>query len=325
MHEEKQARIRSFLESSEWVPPPIDVAFLAAGEYNENFLVTDGLGQKAVFRINHGSQLGLDRQIEYEYAVLQAVAPSGVTPQPLHCDPDPEHMDGGVLLMSFLPGRPLDYKKDQHHAAEIFSRIHRLPVSPGLIVQEDPIGDIALESHGLIHRFPDHPLSREKKVLQEYHDTVKRLGEDNADIFKNEPLCMVNTEVNSHNFLITPDKGFLVDWEKAVTSCRYQDLGHFLVPTTTLWKTDHTYTREEKRSFLAAYRSDAGLDLTLDEMAQKTALLEKTILLRGLSWCFMAYYEYTRTDRPLTNETTFNKIRQYLNQIDDLLNLPAGG
>jgi len=324
MNRDKTPLIKTFLEQSRWVDAPATVEFLAAGEYNENYRVTDGNGDETVFRINHGSQLGLTRQIEYEFSVLQAVAPSGVTPKPFYCDPDPEGIGDGVLLMGFLPGKPLDYDRDLYRAADIFSRIHRLPASPRLIVQENPIRDIAAESHGLIHRFPDHPMTDVKKQLQDYHETIRQLGEDHASFFNNEPMCTVNTEVNSHNFLITADNGFLVDWEKAVTSCRYQDLGHFLVPTTTLWKTDHTYTQAEKRDFLSRYRTYSNLDISLDEMVEKTALLEKTILLRGLSWCFMAYYEYTRADRALTSTTTFKKIRWYLSHVDWFLNPPSG-
>jgi hypothetical protein len=110
-----------------------------------------------------------------------------------------------------------------------------------------------------------------------------------------------------------------VDWEKAVESCRYQDLGHFLVPTTTLWKSDTVLTPDEKSRFLKAYHRAACPDLDFDELFLKTTVMEKTILLRALSWCFMAWYEYTRTDRPLLNPDTFAKIEQYLADIPWIL------
>ncbi len=66
-------RIKRFLEHSGWVGAPVSVSFLPAGEYNENFLVTDSAGANSVFRFNHGSQLGLADQIEYESRVLEAV------------------------------------------------------------------------------------------------------------------------------------------------------------------------------------------------------------------------------------------------------------
>jgi hypothetical protein len=170
--------------------------------------------------------------------------------------------------------------------------------------------DIARESRGLITRFADHPLKEERKALLEYHDRVVRMGHDTAPLFAGEVLCVVNTEVNSHNFLVDGEDARLVDWEKAVRSLRYQDLGHFLVPTTTLWRSEYVYGEDEKLRFLERYRDLAGLRVPLEELREKTRILERTILLRGLSWCFMAYYEYTRGDRALSSAYTFRKIRK---------------
>ena len=52
--------------------------------------------------------------------------------------------------------------------------------------------------------------------------------------------CCVNKELNNTNFLVEEETGTvrLVDWEKPLYSDPAQDLGHFLAPTTTLWKTD---------------------------------------------------------------------------------------
>ena len=116
-----------------------------------------------------------------------------------------------------------------------------------------------------------------------------------------------------------PERAYLVDWEKAVVSYRYQDLGHFVVPTTTLWKSNYVYSEEEKLSFIRHYARNSDLDLDLKELFEKMKILERTILLRALSWCFMAYYEYTQADRKLRNEDTFEKIRDYLNDIESLL------
>jgi len=323
-----QQRIVDFLETSGWADPACNVSFLAAGEYNANYRVETSGGPR-VLRINHGSQLGLgDGQIAYEYKVLEALADSGVTPKPFACHPDPAALGGGALLMEYLPGTALDYRKDLETAARIFSRIHRMPVPDGLIVQADPVMDIARESLGLIQRFPDHPKGKEKDLILAYHDEVVALAGRTRKLFANEDLCIVNTEVNSGNFLISGDGSYLVDWEKAVVSYRYQDLGHFMVPTTTLWKTDVCLSKDEKRAFLSAYHRavcnlDASPEIDFSQLAEKTRLMERTILLRALSWCFMAWYEYTQTQRALQNRETFNKIEQYLSDIPWILNSVA--
>ena len=311
-------KIRNYLETDERVDGVTRVEFLAAGEYNENYLIRSRSGQY-VFRINHGSQLGLDNQIEYEFRVLKAVEPSGVTPRGFFVDSAADGFGNGVLLMEYLPGRALRYATDVQAAAEVFSRIHSVPTVEGLIVQSHPVEAIAEESHGLIHRFPDHPLIREKVHLLRYHEKILTLAENTRDYFTNEELCIVNTEVNSGNFIVQPEKTYLVDWEKAVVSYRYQDLGHFVVPTTTLWKSNYLYSEEEKLRFIQHYIQKLKPGLDVREVFEKTKILERTILLRAISWCFMAYYEYTREARTLRNSDTFAKIRDYLNDIESLL------
>jgi Ser/Thr protein kinase RdoA (MazF antagonist) len=315
----KLEQIKTFLTTSGWIEQPFSVSFLAAGEYNANYLVK-GEKNRCVLRINRGSQLGLGRnQIAYEYTVLEALAGSGVTPRPIACHPHPEPLGGGALLMTYLPGKALVYRRDLERAAHIFGRIHTALVPEGLVVQADPLLDIARESQGLLNRFPDHPLKKEGNQIQGYYDNILELAAQTRTLFAGEDLCLVNTEVNSGNFLVSDAGAYLVDWEKAVKSYRYQDLGHFMVPTTTLWKSDTILTPKEKRAFLAAYHQEACLEMSMDELVLKTRVMEKAILLRALAWCFMAWYEYTMTDRPLRNADTFTKIKQYLADIPWIL------
>jgi aminoglycoside phosphotransferase (APT) family kinase protein len=311
--------IQQFLTETCWVPPPFSVTFLAAGEYNANYRVASEDGTY-VLRINLGSQLGLgDDQIAYEFKVLTALADSGVTPKPLACHPRRDPLGGGALLMEFIPGTHLDYRRDLEKAALIFARVHTVPVPDGLIVQADPVTAIAEESFGLLHRFDNHPLKMEQEQILSYYDTVQALAAETRTLFEAEPLCLVNTEVNSGNFLISPGRACLVDWEKAVVSCRYQDLGHFLVPTTTLWKTDTVLNRADKHSFLKTYHCQACPEIRFEDLKEKTRVMEQAILLRALSWCFMAWYEYTQTARPIRNPDTFAKIQQYLSDIPWIL------
>lgn len=316
---DKVEQIKSFLSASGWVEPPFAVSFLAAGEYHTNYLVANH-EKRCVLRINHGSQLGLGQgQIAYEYRVLEALAETGVTPRPIACHPHPEPLGGGVLLMAYLPGKALDYQRDLDRAAHILARIHTVRVPDGLVVQADPVMDIARESQGLLNRFADHPLKKEGGQLQAYYDRILELAHRNRSLFADEERCLVNTEVNSGNFLIGDSGAFLVDWEKAVESCRYQDLGHFMAPTTTLWKSDARLTSKQKKRFLSAYRRQACPGIRLDELIYKSRVMEKTILLRALCWCFMAWYEYTRTERPVQNPDTFAKIKRYLADIPWIL------
>ncbi|SMC68477.1 Phosphotransferase enzyme family protein [Desulfocicer vacuolatum DSM 3385] len=308
--------IGQIIREKKWLDRVDDISFLAAGEYNENYLVT-AHGQKYVFRINRGTQLNRSDQIRYEYDVLRAVQASFVTPTPRYVA---SHSAlGGVLLMDFIPGRSFLFDKDLNKVPPVFAAIHQLPISDKMVCQKDPMGDIARESYQLLHRFSDHPLVKEKNMLLAYHEKILKLRQDHRSLFAREPLCIVNTEVNSGNFIIQDNKGFLVDWEKAVVSCRYQDLAHFIIPTTTLWKSDFKFTSQGRIEFLQQYHRLIAPEFSFDELAFKTAILEKTILLRALSWCFMAYAEYTGEERVLKDKTTFNKINTYLGNMECFL------
>jgi Ser/Thr protein kinase RdoA (MazF antagonist) len=318
--------IYSFLSQGGWLhvqDPEEEISFLAAGEYNENYLITIdeiyGTAQH-VFRINHNSQLGLDHQIEYEFEVLRALVQSGVTPRPFYCDPQPDNEDlgKGVLLMEYLPGRPLEYDKDSQEAARIFAAVHSQPVDERLIIQANPVMDIAKESKELINRYPDHPLPEARDRLLAYYKEVVELDDEFQSLTNADPLVMANTEVNSHNFIIDDEtgRGWLVDWEKCVVTSRFQDLGHFLVPTTTLWKTDFRFNENQKRVFVQAYLAYADLNMGLDTAMRCTHLMERTILLRAMAWCYMAYYEYTQSDRALKNEATFKRIKLYMDEME---------
>jgi len=309
-------RINQIIMENEWLDRVEDVSFLAAGEYNENYLVIAGQ-KKYVFRINHGTQLNQTDQIRYEYNVLKAVEASGVTPKPRHVASNSAL--GGVLLMEFIPGLPFAFDQDLDKVPGVFAAIHQLPASEKLVQQIDPMDDIARESYELLHKFPHHPLVKEKATLLDYHEKILELKQQHQTLFAHEPLCIVNTEVNSGNFIIRENKGFLVDWEKAVISCRYQDLAHFIIPTTTLWKSDFKFTPEGRLDFLQQYYHLITPGFSFDELEFKTAMLEKTILLRALSWCFMAYVEYTSQERVLKDQTTFNKIKAYLGNIECFL------
>jgi len=248
----RTAQVENYIRRRGWLPDIRFIRFLAAGEYNENYLVKSG-SDVYVFRINHGSQLGLNEQIRYEYRVLGHLSGSGVTPRPFYCSTDDDAPGDGVLLMEYLPGRPLEYRTDLDKAAGVFASVHAQPTGDDLIIQYAPVKDIAAESFGLIHRYEDHPMRDVKSRLLAYHDEILDLADSSKNLYTDEPMCIVNTEVNSQNFIISGDGAYLVDWEKAVVSCRYQDLGHFLVPTTTLWKSNYSFDNETRREFLDVY------------------------------------------------------------------------
>lgn len=315
---DKSAEIIVFLQERGWLLGKLTCEFLAAGEYNENYLVSTA-DNDYVFRINHGTQLGLSNQIEYEFYVLEAVKDSGVTPAPYQYTLDCNTLGQGVLLMEYIPGTSLNYQRNLLDAAAVFARIHSLPTDTRLIRQKTPPIDISKESHGLIHRYSSKYYQDVRVLLLRYYEKIIKLSDNYMNMLSNESLCIVNTEVNSGNFIINESGTYLVDWEKAVVSYRYQDLGHFIVPTTTLWKADYRLSLQEKKQFLHHYLIKSNLKLSFDELYEKTIIMEEIILLRAMSWCYMAYHEYTTADRNLVHSDTFDKIVAYLNEAECFL------
>jgi thiamine kinase-like enzyme len=222
--------------------------------------------------------------------------------------------------MEYLPGRPLDYQSDLEGAASCFAAIHELPPADDLIVQAQPVRDILNECEELLGRYTAHPRKELTPLLATYKRKIERLADSPATAFADDRLCVVNTEVNSGNFVVD-DAVRLVDWEKAVISYRYQDLGHFLVPTTTLWKTDYEFTEVDRRRFLTLYHDAAHPAVSLDHLDEYTAVLEKTILLRAFSWCYMATAEYAMGDRSLQNADTLETMDFYLSNAERFLDL----
>ncbi len=148
----KEDRIKNFIIENSWLDKVKTVYFLAQGEYNENYAV-ETENKKFVFRINHGSQLGLNNQIEYEFHVLKALENSTVTPKVHNYKLDEKNFDKGVLLMEYLEGLPLDYKNDIEKASFIFAKIHSQPLNSNFIIQSNPFRDIADESYIMLNKY----------------------------------------------------------------------------------------------------------------------------------------------------------------------------
>ena len=126
--------------------------------------------------------------------------------------------------------------------------------------------------------------------------------------------CCINTELNSTNFLANGTDGtcYLVDWEKPLYGEPAQDLGHFLAPTTTFWKTDVILTEKEMDGFLDDYIRAVGGRFPTDGLKERTFAYIPITCLRGITWCAMAWVEYQQPGRLLQNASTWKKLNAYL-------------
>ena len=243
---------------------------LAQGEYNINYWFVHPLtGKKLVLRVNTGSQMHLENQIEYEYHALELLADSGRTPVPVFVDGSKKELPYGVMVMEFLEGSALDYRKNLMEAAECLADIHSVPVkeTDGLISPSNPLQAILDECNQMVQTYYESDLGEEKKKVQ-----IRRLlelGQEKINEIRDYSgyRCCINTELNSGNFLMNGagKDNYLVDWEKPLYGDPVQDLGHFLAPTTTFWKTDVILTEEEMAS-LGFVKTDVLVDFEVGDM-----------------------------------------------------------
>lgn len=291
---------------------------LAAGEYNVNLKFTHPIsGKKLVLRINQGSQMHLEKQIEYEANTLKLLENSGRTPKLYYVDGSKRYLDSGILVMEYLPGVALDYTKDLRKAADLLVDIHRqdLPVDNGLIRTGTGFSFVLDECEEMFRHYTrssylDKDVHKRIRHLLDQGWAMSRSGEINFDGMYR---CLINTELNSTNFLINEDgKNYLIDWEKAVYGFPAQDIGHFLAPTSTFWKTDIILTKKEIDNFITRYLERAENYFDTQGIREAIRAFIKINCLRGLTWCAMAYVQYKEADKEIMNKSTREKLSQYL-------------
>lgn len=300
---------------------------LAQGEYNRNYLFTHPVtGKKLLLRVNCGSQMHLENQIQYEYDTLKLLENSGRTPQAYYADGSLKKLPHGVLVMEFLPGHELNYRTELSFAAGCLADIHSVPVGDDthLLRPEDPLRAVLEECEAMVKVYMDAPGEDAKKK-----DMLRRLLDMGWERLlksgkKADYACCINTELNSTNFLMNGEQGgnFLIDWEKPLYGEPAQDLGHFLAPTTTFWKTDVILGEEETAEFIRQYEKQVSGRFDTEGIRERTYTYIPITCLRGVTWCAMAWVEYQRPDRLLFNQSTFEKLKAYLSW--DFLNYVEG-
>lgn len=320
------------------LPPGVTETYtlLAQGEYNVNYLFAHPVtGRKLVLRVNMGSQMHLDRQIEYEAHALGLLRGSGRTPDVYYVDGSKKYVDQGILVMEYLPGRHPVYESesDMRAVMSCMADIHSVAVPPGdvifgepfgenrvpadtvkLIAPQSSLGSILDECELMVSKYMDSVQGDEtvkkrlRSLLDRGHEMLKDLDGDTESV-----RCCINTELNSTNFLVDED-GFvrLVDWEKPLYGDPAQDLGHLLAPTTTFWKTDTVLTTEETDRLINVYIDAVSGRFDTEGIRERTKTFINMTCLRGLTWCAMAWVEYQDPDKLIANESTRKKLDDYL-------------
>lgn len=293
-----------------------DFVLLGQGEYNINYIFNSTrYHKKLVLRIATDSQMDLENQISYEYKALELLRNTNRTPKPIYCDDSKAWIPYGFLVMEYLPGRHLDYRKDLALAAEALAEIHNEPVPEinHLLAPTNPIEAIYEECLKMYEKYrtSEHGNDRTKERIEYLLEKGKHIK--TIDMGKR---TIINTELNSANFLINGenDNNYIVDWEKPLYGYPAQDLGHFLAPTTTFFRTDTILTKEEIAFFMKVYCKKSNQYKDENQLWQAVKNYLSMNCLRGITWCAMAYVAYQDPDKLITNEYTYEKMKTYLSK-----------
>lgn len=311
-------------------------SLLAQGEYNVNYLFAHPVtGRKLILRVNTGSQMHLERQIEYEAHALDLLRKSGRTPEVLYVDGSKSRIGYGVLVMEFLPGRYPSYedKTDMSGVMKCMADIHSTPIPLEEVIYGEPFGENAVpgdtvrliapgsstgaildECESMLRVYVDSSFgnastkARLRKLLDSGHRIAEQ-GRTDAAVTR----CCINTELNSTNFLVD-DNGFvrLVDWEKPLYGDPAQDIAHLLAPTTTFWKTDTVLSAGETERLIDEYLNAVDNRFDTFGIRGRIQKLITITCLRGLTWCAMAWVQYKDPDKLIANESTRKKLDDYL-------------
>ena len=289
---------------------------LGQGEYNINYIFNSkSYDERLVLRIATDSQMDLENQIRYEYNALKLLSMTNRTPKPIYCDDSRELIPYGFLVMEYLPGNHLDYKKDLKFASKALADIHNQPITKTnhLIKPENPIEAIYEECLKMFEIY-----RKSEYMDMEIRDSIDYLLEKGRNIKTTDigNRTIINTELNSGNFLINGegDNNYIVDWEKPLYGYPAQDLGHFLAPTTTFWKTDIILSKEEIDSFIREYCKNSNQYKDEKELWTSVKNYLSMNCLRGITWCAMAYVEYQKPNKLISNDFTYKKIKSYLSK-----------
>lgn len=260
MIKELAKNIDTYLSYSNLLDNTHKVRFLSESESNINFLV-DAENSKYLFRLNKSSKLGIRNQIRYEYDALKTLEKSHVTPRTFFLDDSSTFFEYGAMIMQYIVGRPLEYKKDVNEAARIFATIHSIDTEKidisSFVTRENIVEDSLNKSKIYLDRILKSSKidTKLKLKISDFFDWAEKNKSCQIYFKKNRWNTINNTEPHAKNFIISQrkERGYMIDWEQAVISDPAVDISYFLSPLTTSIYGDYILSKDEVDNFLKTY------------------------------------------------------------------------
>lgn len=313
---------------------------LAQGEYNRNYIFVNPKDfKKYIIRVNQGSQIGLENQIKYEFNALKYMQKNQKklrTPRVYYCDDSRKYIDNGVLIMEYIEGDYIDYDKTSINSiVECLADIHNINTSKsdGIFRKSTGAKDMIDECDLMFSKYDLNKISHNKhkdlfnkgiyENISNYVKIIKKMYNENNCKYRINDVSIINTDLNSTNFLVHDNYVKLIDWEKPCIGDSAQDLGHFLAPTTTYWKTDKIFNSLEIHNIIKLYENytKKKYGIVIEDYEDRVLFYLKLNCLRGITWCSMALMDYYghRDGEKIYNETTSIKLKEYICNMEELL------
>lgn len=214
--------------SAELHSRPVILETLNGGRSNRSFLLDSDLG-KLVLRINGTSSLlpGADRSNEIN--IWQAAAQQGIAPPLLFVDPQNQYLVS-TYIHNDLPKQPQFNAAFVDQAFNLLDRCHQLDINTSTINYFSHIEHYwqIIESN---NKRPSTVLSQQREPMQ---STLKKL------INANTPTGLCHHDPVIANFVGTPARLYLIDWEYAANGLQIMDYAAF----ATEWQIDDSTVLE---------------------------------------------------------------------------------
>jgi len=214
-----------------------DIEPIKHGLTNRSWLVTTD-GDRFVVRISDASadELQIDRSSEA--VVLQLVAPAGIGPEVLRCDPE-----RGILVTRYLgptwSARDAQSHENIERLAGLLRRLHGLDVPAGVRAV-----DLAATVHGYLRTLDERGVNS-GLTLPALRDCA---DETAMQLRKGSTPCLCHNDVHYLN-VVEGDSLRLIDWEYAGVGEPLFDLASLCVY--------HRYQRSQRERLLSAYAASS--------------------------------------------------------------------
>lgn len=282
---------------------------LGMGEHNLNYWFREpSSGHRFVLRINVASQPFHENQVAYEFAALQALAPSGRTPQPVFLDDSPTAPGKGVIVETFCEGDELDFDHlqpgDLETAVRLMADVHAVPVSSDCPLHKpaDPLRELYAEclERYRIYRTSAFEQARITAWVERLIAAIEPMLAT-SECFPEDCVHIINTETLPSHFMIEHGparsselRGSFIDWERPIVGEVAQDLAYFVAPTTTFWDSEWLCPANEAARIVELYWQAVDGRFSRGSFDARFPLYRAVTALRNITWCCRALVLFNR-------------------------------